>query len=304
MAHVADGKSFAGERTGSDLWLVTRRDSEAAAGVRVSGGRLGSKGSLANAGRARYLKRPVTTIAPQIRGGVVQSEFYQLRRTAIKDISAYCAFLLGFIGSAPFAWQLLSAQLESSAFVRGLWYFFALVTVAGLLCGTAGLALGVIAGWIWEQNHRRRRNLPEGATQGADSPQSGDSGVAVEDSARTRPDDSAESPGLRLVPQSVPSIPDLTGRKLASIRFFSDVIEFDFGSVLVISRDNAVVITGLQRLRYPEPGSHEALCSLIGALADTTRTAPGDRLEIRFSADRHLIVQHPRSCPVTIANRS
>ncbi|MEO7503360.1 MAG: hypothetical protein ABIW94_12040 [Gemmatimonadaceae bacterium] len=199
---------------------------------------------------------------------------------------------------------MLSAQLESSEFVRGLWYFFALVTVSGLLCGTAGLALGVITGWIWEQNHRRRRKLSEGATQGADSLQGGDSGVALEDSARTLSEDSAESRGLRLVPQSAPSIPDLTGRKLVSLRFFSDVIEFDFGGVLVISRDNAVVITGLHRLRYPDPGSHEALCSLIGALADTTRTAPGDRLEIRFSADRHLIVQHPRSRPVTIANRS
>ena len=89
-----------------------------------------------------------------------------------------------------------------------------------------------------------------------------------------------------------------------SIRFFSDMMEFDFGGVLVMSKDNAVVITGLQRLRYPDPGSHEALCSLIGALADTTRTAPGDRLEIRFSADRHLIVEHPRSRPVKIVNRS
>jgi hypothetical protein len=199
---------------------------------------------------------------------------------------------------------LLSAQLESSEFVRGLWYFFALVTVSGLLCGTAGLALGVIAGWIWEQNHRRRRKLPEGATQGADALQGGDPGVAAEAAVLTRPDDSADSRGLRLVPQSVPSVPDLTGRKLVSIRFFSDVIEFDFGGVLVISRDNAVVITRLQRLRYPDPGSHEALCSLIGAVADTTRTAPGDRLEIRFNADRHLIVQHPRSRSVAIVNRS
>lgn len=39
-----------------------------AAGVRVSRGRLSSEGSLANAARARYLKRPVTRRAPQIRG--------------------------------------------------------------------------------------------------------------------------------------------------------------------------------------------------------------------------------------------
>jgi hypothetical protein len=199
---------------------------------------------------------------------------------------------------------LLSAKLESSEFVRGLWYFFAIVTVSGLLCGTAGLALGVIAGWIWEQNHRRRRKLPEGATETTDSAQAANTDVAEGNATPTQPDDSADAPALRLVPQSAPSIPDLTGRKLVSIRFFSDVIEFDFGGFLVISRDNALVITRLQRLRYPDPGSHEALCSLIGAVADTTRTAPGERLEIRFSADRHLIVQHPRSRSVTIGSRS
>ena len=89
-----------------------------------------------------------------------------------------------------------------------------------------------------------------------------------------------------------------------SIRFFSDMIEFDFGGVLVMSKDNAVVMTGLQRLRYPDPGSHEALCNFIGSPAETTRTAPGDRLEIRFSADRHLIVQHPRSRSVKIVGRT
>jgi len=81
-------------------------------------------------------------------------------------------------------------------------------------------------------------------------------------------------------------------------------MEFDFGGVFVMSRDNAVVVTGLQRLRYPDPGSHEALCTLIGAAVDAARTAPGERLDIRFSADRHLLVQHPRARSVTIVNRS
>ena len=243
------------------------------------------------------------SIRRQITGGIVQSEFYQLRRTAIKDISAYCAFLAGFIGSAPFAWRFLSAQLESGEFVRGLWYFFALVTVSGLLCGAAGLALGFIAGWIWEQNHRRRRKPQQGETTSARSPRTADAHSSIPDVTLAVAGDSTEARSLRLVPQSAPSIPDLTGRKLVSIRFFSDVIELDFGGVLVISRDNAVVVTGRHRLRFPDPGSHEALCTLIGAAVDTTRIAPGERIEIRFNADRHLIVQHPRSRSV-IGNRS
>jgi hypothetical protein len=245
----------------------------------------------------RFASKPIA-------GGVVQSEFYQLRRTAIKDISAYCAFLAGFIGSAPFAWRFLSAQLESGEFVRGLWYFFALVTVSGLLCGAAGLGLGFIAGWIWEQNHRRRRKPQQGETIASGSPPTDDARTAIQDATLAPSEDSTDARSLRLVPQSAPSLPDLAGRKLVSIRFFSDVIELDFGGVLVMSRDNAVVVTGRQRLRFPDPGSHEALCTLIGAAVDTTRTAPGERIEIRFNADRHLIVQHPRSRSVTIGNRS
>ncbi len=245
---------------------------------------------LAPLRRARF---PSKTIA----GGIVQSEFYQLRRTAIKDISAYCAFLAGFIGSAPFAWRFLSAQLESGEFVRGLWYFFALVTISGLLCGAAGLALGAIAGWSGDHNHRRLRKPKQHETIAAGS-------TVTPAPKLAPPEDSTDSRSLRLVPQSAPSVPDLTGRKLVSIRFFSDVIEFDFGGVLVMSRDNAGVVTGRQRLRFPDPGSHEALCTLIGAAVDTTRTAPGERIEIRFNADRHLIVQHPRSRSVTIGNRS
>ncbi|HVF38372.1 MAG TPA: GNAT family N-acetyltransferase [Gemmatimonadaceae bacterium] len=85
------------------------------------------------------------------------SEFYQLRRMAIKDLSAYCGFLVGFLGSAPFAWRLLASQLEAGDFAAGLWYFFGIVSAAGLFGGTAGLVLGFIIGWTWEHFHQRRR---------------------------------------------------------------------------------------------------------------------------------------------------
>lgn len=80
-----------------------------------------------------------------------------LRRTAIKDISAYLGFLVGFIGSAPFAWGHLAVQLEAGQFARGLWYFFGIVTAAGIFAGMAGLGLGAAAGILWELIHRHRR---------------------------------------------------------------------------------------------------------------------------------------------------
>ncbi|HYN81629.1 MAG TPA: hypothetical protein VES88_09025 [Gemmatimonadaceae bacterium] len=242
--------------------------------------------------------RPIGVFAEICAGGVVQSEFYQLRRTAIKDISAYCAFLLGFIGSAPFAWQFLSAQLESGEFVRGLWYFFALVTVTGLLCGSIGLALGVIAGWLWEQNHRRRRRRNQARPARAALPGSpeGDE-PAAPPAYKTRPktEDPADAPGLRLVPEDAPSTPDLSGRKLASIRFLSDRVELDFGGVTIQTTDSPVIVSGLQRYRYPDSGSRDALCGLIGASVEAMRAVSGEKIEIRFSAERQLFMSRVRT---------
>src|SRR5215217_3435222 len=91
------------------------------------------------------------------KGFEILSEFYQLRRTTIKDLAAYIGFLTGFIGAAPFAWSLLSDQLASGAFVRGLWYFFGIVIAAGIFAGVAGLGIGFVGGMLWEQFHRSRR---------------------------------------------------------------------------------------------------------------------------------------------------
>lgn len=92
-------------------------------------------------------------------GGPILSEFYHLRRTAIKDVAAYIGFLTGFIGAAPFAWGVLSEQLSSGSFVRGLWYFFGIVIAAGIFTGIAGLGIGFVTGILWEQFHRHRRRV-------------------------------------------------------------------------------------------------------------------------------------------------
>jgi hypothetical protein len=87
----------------------------------------------------------------------ILSEFYHLRRTAIKDLASYVGFLIGFIGAAPFAWGLLGERLSSGEFVRGLWYFFGIVIAAGIFTGIAGLGIGHVLGIVWEQIHRHLR---------------------------------------------------------------------------------------------------------------------------------------------------
>lgn len=112
----------------------------------------------------------------------------------------------------------------------------------------------------------------------------------------------ADSPSLRLVPDNALSLPELSGRQLSSVRFLPESVELEFGGAVVLTTDNPVVTNGLQRIRYPDAGSRDALCSLIGASVEAARTMPGERLELRFASDRQLIVPNIRSRSVT--NRS
>ena len=147
----------------------------------------------------------------------MQSEYYHLRRTAIKDLAAYCGFLLGFLGSAPLAWELLASQLDAGNFARGLWYFFGIVTAAGIFAGIAGLGVGFVFGLSWEQFHRFRRRARAKEKAALEKARSG----YPDEHRRSVPvaigslDETA--PRLRLVSTPLP-FPDLTGRRVASIQ--------------------------------------------------------------------------------------
>ncbi len=223
----------------------------------------------------------------------MQSEFYHLRRTAIKDLSAYCGFLLGFLGSAPLAWELLAGQLDAGNFARGLWYFFGIVTGAGIFSGIAGLGIGFVIGLSWEQFHRYRRRgrktaedrLSAGMEKGlhvSRAPAPAAIGATV-----------ADSPRLHLISSTSSPFPDLTGRRVASVRFLAGIVEMDFGGVIVGIAGSPIVTAGPRRFRYPETGSRDALCALIGARVERMRTTVGDRTEVRFDTGWELVI--PRS---------
>jgi hypothetical protein len=225
----------------------------------------------------------------------MQSEFYKLRRTAIKDLSAYCGFLLGFLGSAPLAWELLAGQLDEGKFARGLWYFFGIVTGAGIFSGIAGLGIGFVVGLSWEQIHRYRRQLRSRKKAGLDLRALADAGAQVQ--RQPAPAfigmQAGDQPRLHLVSPSAPPFPELTGRRLASVRFLSRTIELEFGGTVVGIPGNPIVTAGARRYRYPDPGSRDALCSLIGARVERMKSTAGDRTELRFDTGWELII--PRS---------
>ncbi len=226
----------------------------------------------------------------------MQSEYYHLRRTAIKDLAAYCGFLLGFLGSAPFAWELLASQLDVGNFARGLWYFFGIVTAAGIFAGIAGLGVGFVVGVTWEQLHRFRRRARAREKAALENsrkrPSAGDSSDDRQSVPAPIGSSEGESPRLRLVSTPAP-FPDLTGRRLGSIRFLTRTVEIDFGGIVVEVSGSPLVTAGPRRFRYPEPGARDALCALIGSRVVELSFSPGDRAEMRFDTGWQLSI--PRS---------
>jgi GNAT superfamily N-acetyltransferase len=73
------------------------------------------------------------------------------------DMAGYVGFVIGFVGSAPFAWKYLSSGFEINDPGTGMLYFIGIVVAAGLVVGLAGLLLGAGAGFVWERAHRWRR---------------------------------------------------------------------------------------------------------------------------------------------------
>jgi len=215
-------------------------------------------------------------------GGDILSEFYHLRRTAIKDLAAYIGFLAGFIGAAPFAWGLLSDQLESGSFVRGLWYFFALVIAAGIFTGSAGLGVGYIFGTLWEQvhRHRRRRKLEAGSSSQA-------SAAALRDDSHPP---LPVQPRLQLVSVESADLPLMDGRVLRSVQFRQQSIELDFGGIRLSVLGNPVTVRAGERARYPDAGSRDALCAFIGDRVRSVRSPSTESVEVIFDSGGELVM--------------
>ena len=87
----------------------------------------------------------------------VTSEYYTLRRTTIRDLTAFFAFLAGWIGSAAFAWSYLVVGWETGHFTRGVFYFLLIAFGTAIVSGVGGLILGGAAAAAWEKRHRYRR---------------------------------------------------------------------------------------------------------------------------------------------------
>jgi hypothetical protein len=83
---------------------------------------------------------------------------------------------------------------------------------------------------------------------------------------------------------------DLVGEQLTEVAFVMDYVELKFnGPVLRVFTKPTVEVDGVG-LHFPETGSRDALCSLIGATVAAVSVHDGDHIEIKTSAGGRLMI--------------
>lgn len=85
------------------------------------------------------------------------SEFYRIRRGQITDLTGLVFFIIGWLGSAPFAWPRIKEGFDRGSPTSGIFKFAVFIFSVGIALGLFGMVVGMVAGRIWEMTHRRRR---------------------------------------------------------------------------------------------------------------------------------------------------
>lgn len=82
----------------------------------------------------------------------------------------------------------------------------------------------------------------------------------------------------------------LVGDELNIVAFVMDYVEFHFNGPILRALTGPIVEQGGIRMRFPEPGSRDALCALIGTDVESVNIREGDRIELRTNRDQTLTI--------------
>jgi hypothetical protein len=72
----------------------------------------------------------------------------------------------------------------------------------------------------------------------------------------------------------------LVGEELNAVSFVMDYVEFHFNGPVLRALTNPVIVVRGKRFRFPEPGSRDALCSLIGEEMQSAQVVEDERVEL------------------------
>jgi hypothetical protein len=82
----------------------------------------------------------------------------------------------------------------------------------------------------------------------------------------------------------------LVGEELNTVAFVMDYVEFSFNGPVLRALSNPIVDAAGVRLQFPEPGSRDALCLLIGSEVGAVTVRDGDRIELALNNEHSLTI--------------
>jgi hypothetical protein len=85
-------------------------------------------------------------------------------------------------------------------------------------------------------------------------------------------------------------IENLVAEQLNAVSFVMDYVEFHFNGPVLRALSFPVLDYQERRVRFPEPGSRDALCSLIGSDVAAVEVREHDRIELRTKQGHILTI--------------
>ena len=83
-------------------------------------------------------------------------------------------------------------------------------------------------------------------------------------------------------------VESLVGEELNAVSFVMDYVEFHFNGPVVRALTNPTVWIDTREARFPEAGSRDALCALIGREVLAVNHTPGERIDVELARGARL----------------
>jgi hypothetical protein len=87
-----------------------------------------------------------------------------------------------------------------------------------------------------------------------------------------------------------PSVKVIVGEQLSAVAFVQDYVELHFDGPVIRALTNPIVYLGDAQIRFPGPGSRDALCQFIGRLVTKVELLEGVSLSCHFHGGGSIAV--------------
>lgn len=88
----------------------------------------------------------------------------------------------------------------------------------------------------------------------------------------------------------ITTLAELEGEVLNAVCFVMDYVEFHFNGPILRALVSPVITASGKEMIFPEPGSRDALCTLIGAEVLHVEVVEEDAIRLLLSEDRMLMI--------------